>query len=158
MARYEEEYYDDEEYGEEEYDENLAKPGWLTETPYWAISAVLHLVLILTLAVTPHEEPFSALVIVLGGLGLLILAAMAATSFRRVAARVGSARVKTLHALGMYYLSGIFFYDSVLAWFLKAQDLAYVVLGTLLLGVYGMRLSLYLRRRSSARLPETQSA
>ncbi|MEM7231115.1 MAG: hypothetical protein AAF517_03005, partial [Planctomycetota bacterium] len=53
MARYEEEYYDDEEYGEEEYEENLAKPGWLTETPYWAISAVLHLVLILIIMTIP---------------------------------------------------------------------------------------------------------
>mgnify|MGYP003310886454 CR=1 FL=1 len=43
-----------EEYYEEEYDEEMEgeeelfdKPGWLTEMPYWAVSAILHIILIL---------------------------------------------------------------------------------------------------------------
>ena len=43
-----------EEYDEEEYDEEMEgeeevfdKPGWLTEMPYWAVSAILHIILIL---------------------------------------------------------------------------------------------------------------
>ena len=43
-----------EEYHEEEYDEEVEgeeelfdKPGWLTEMPYWAVSAILHIILIL---------------------------------------------------------------------------------------------------------------
>ena len=43
-----------EEYNEEEYDEEMEgeeelfdKPGWLTEMPYWAVSAILHIILIL---------------------------------------------------------------------------------------------------------------
>ena len=42
----------DQEYYEEDgaYDEPQSKlPGWLTETPYWAISAVLHLIVILVI-------------------------------------------------------------------------------------------------------------
>ncbi|MCZ6795374.1 MAG: hypothetical protein O7J95_17350, partial [Planctomycetota bacterium] len=46
--------YDD--YGDETYEDEIsgdeeptAKPGWLQETPFWAISAILHLVLIFIL-------------------------------------------------------------------------------------------------------------
>ena len=53
-----EEYYDDE-LNEEEYDEEFDKPGWLQDTPYWAISAVLHLIVALVLVAwaIPTPEP-----------------------------------------------------------------------------------------------------
>ena len=45
-----EEYDDGEEYaGEDEEQEEFEKPAWLREMPYWAISAVLHLILVLIL-------------------------------------------------------------------------------------------------------------
>ncbi|MEM7230853.1 MAG: hypothetical protein AAF517_01680 [Planctomycetota bacterium] len=42
---------------QDEYEETLAKPGWLTETPFWAVSAVLHLVLILVIMAIPLFTP-----------------------------------------------------------------------------------------------------
>ncbi len=46
--------YDDEDedageddYGDEGLEETYERPGWLREMPYWAISAVLHLILVL---------------------------------------------------------------------------------------------------------------
>ena len=44
QEEYYEEEFDEEEEGEEEIFE---RPGWLIETPYWAVSAILHIILIL---------------------------------------------------------------------------------------------------------------
>ncbi len=47
---YDDDEYDDEEYDEEEYDdeeEGAVLPGWMGDAPWWAISAVLHLVILL---------------------------------------------------------------------------------------------------------------
>ena len=56
MARYEDEYdeYDDE-YEDGEYDEVAPPPNWLRETPFWAISAVLHLILIIIIWVVAPD-------------------------------------------------------------------------------------------------------
>ena len=55
-----EEYYDeDEDAGEDDegVEEVYERPGWLREMPYWAISAVLHLILVLIMvAVVVYEE------------------------------------------------------------------------------------------------------
>ena len=53
-----EEYDDGEEYaGDDEEQEEFEKPAWLREMPYWAISAVLHLILVLIMvAVVVYEE------------------------------------------------------------------------------------------------------
>jgi len=50
-----EEYDEENEFEEEEYE----KPGWLTSMPYWGISAILHLVLILLIGaiVLSRQEP-----------------------------------------------------------------------------------------------------
>jgi len=47
----EESYDEDDDAGEDEYgdEEIYERPGWLREMPYWAISAVLHLILVLIL-------------------------------------------------------------------------------------------------------------
>ncbi len=55
MAEYDDDVYQD----EDEYDEEYDRPQWLRETPYWAISAVLHLILVLILVaiVIEVEQP-----------------------------------------------------------------------------------------------------
>ena len=49
-------YYDDEDYEEEEGDEEYERPAWLTDMPYWAISAVVHLILVMLLVAFVVEE------------------------------------------------------------------------------------------------------
>jgi hypothetical protein len=77
----------------------------------FAVSHALHLVAILALYHWSGRELFagtSPLVTVVGGLGYILLAAMAATSFDRAVAWLGVRRWRLLHTIGMYYLWFVF--------------------------------------------------
>jgi DMSO/TMAO reductase YedYZ heme-binding membrane subunit len=76
----------------------------------FAISHAIHLAAIVALA-TGHPTSFgttSALTRYGGGLGFVIVAVLAATSNDASVRRLGAARWKTLHRVGVWYLFGIF--------------------------------------------------
>ena len=69
-----------------------------------------HLCLILWLASIPGTA-FAATVIAVGGFGLVLVAALALTSFPGPTRALGPRRWKRLHRVGVHYLAGIFAFD-----------------------------------------------
>ena len=74
----------------------------------FAISHFVHLVPIIVLATTVPSFRANRTTLIFGGFGYVVLAAMAATSFDRTAAWLGSRAWKRLHTFGVYYLWFIF--------------------------------------------------
>ena len=85
---------------------------WLVENRRYlgvsfATSHTFHFAAIIGLTrVSPESPP--AVVVALGGLGFVFIAAMAATSFDTTAAWLGARRWKRLHTTGVYYLWIVF--------------------------------------------------
>ena len=74
----------------------------------FATSHLVHTGAIAGLARTAAQAPFHMTTIVLGGFGLVVIAAMTATSFDRTAAWLGPRAWRVLHTFGVYYLWLIF--------------------------------------------------
>ena len=77
----------------------------------FAVSHLLHLIAIFALYHWSGRELLagtSPVVAVVGGLGYLLLAALAATSFDGAVALLGVRRWRLLHTIGMYYLWFVF--------------------------------------------------
>jgi hypothetical protein len=74
----------------------------------FAVSHLSHLVAIVALARTAPDFHFATPTVVVGGLGYVFVAAMAATSFDRAAAWLGPARWRRLHLVGGWYVWLVF--------------------------------------------------
>ncbi|MET0152535.1 MAG: hypothetical protein ABW298_07995 [Candidatus Binatia bacterium] len=125
---------------------------WLLENRRYlgvsfATSHAVHLAAIVGLTRVSAHRPDSA-VLVLGGLGFLLILAMAATSFDRTAALLGARRWKRLHTTGIYYIWAVFTLTYLGN---AAKDPKAVVSVALLLGALAFRLS----RRRSGHAPAT---
>jgi hypothetical protein len=77
----------------------------------FAVSHGMHLAGILTLArtSTAFRADVDMVTVIFGGLGFVVAALLAATSFDRTAAWLGARRWRVLHKFGVYYLWFIFF-------------------------------------------------
>jgi len=95
----------------------------------FAVSHAFHLAAIVGL-VRLSPEPTPVVTIVLGGLGYVFIAAMAATSFDATAAWLGARRWKLLHTTGLYYLWIVFTLTSLGA--AHRDPLATIALASLL--------------------------
>jgi DMSO/TMAO reductase YedYZ heme-binding membrane subunit len=97
--------------------------AWPTAASHWlaanrrylgvsfAVSHLAHLCAILTLvgwSIRTFVNTAGVVTAVAGGIGYLVVAAMAATSFDRTAAWLGPRRWRRLHTTGVYYLWGVF--------------------------------------------------
>lgn len=123
----------------------------------FAGSHVVHAVMIATLVASVAGTSFPVPVLVFGGLGFGVIAALAVTSFPAPRRRLGAARWRALHTAGVWYVSLVYAYDFLLKPGLQG-DLAqprYAVFAALLLAAYGLRLS---RARAGARAPRASGA
>ncbi|MBI3783834.1 MAG: hypothetical protein HY270_10570 [Deltaproteobacteria bacterium] len=112
----------------------------------FALSHALHLAVILILLRVDPEFAISRGTIVGGGLAYLFIFAMAATSFDRSAAWVGSVVWRRLHTVGSYYIWFIFF--ASYAPRAAIQSIWYLPLVLLLLAGLFLRLT---RKRVASR-------
>jgi sulfoxide reductase heme-binding subunit YedZ len=114
----------------------------------FAVSHFLHLGAIVALAQRfPHpfmEQSAQPLVLIGGGLGYLLIAAMVATSFDRSAAWLGARRWRILHTVGNYWVLAIFA-NSYLGRALREPAYLPAMLGIVL--ALGLRVIVYLRRK-----------
>lgn len=85
--------------------------------------------------------------LIFGGFAYVLLALMAATSFRPTAALIGPRAWRILHLAGSYYIALIFL-NSYLG--RAAVDAAYLPLALIILGALVLRLVPRLRRRRAA--------
>lgn len=117
----------------------------------FAVSMGVHGALIVALWQT-HRESFVASVtpstVFGGGVGFVLIALMAATSFDRTAALLGRRAWKVLHTVGMYYLWIVFAF-SYLG---RVHSPPYALLFGLLLFSLGLRLVALARRRRRLRI------
>lgn len=86
--------------------------GWLVENRRYlglsfAVSHLVHLAAIVELFRLTERSP-DAVTVVVGGIGYLLLFAMAATSSDAAIAWLGARRWKTLHSIGIHYLWFVF--------------------------------------------------
>ncbi|PWR23677.1 hypothetical protein [Zavarzinia compransoris] len=82
--------------------------------------------------------------LIFGGLAYLLIAAMAATSFRPTAALIGPRAWRGLHLAGGYYIALVFLNSYAGR---AAKDLAYLPLALAVVGALALRLAARLRRR-----------
>jgi DMSO/TMAO reductase YedYZ heme-binding membrane subunit len=110
----------------------------------FAVSHFVHLVAIVELVRITARSP-SAVTLVIGGIGYVLLFAMAATSSDAAIAWLGARRWRQLHSFGLHYLWGVFtltLLDSVLLSAVAAlAELA-------LVGAMALRLTVWIRRRA----------
>lgn len=85
--------------------------------------------------------------LIFGGFAYLLLALMAATSFRATATLLGPRRWRALHLVGSYYIALIFLNSYVGR---AVADLAYLPLALIIVGALLLRLAPRLRRRRAA--------
>jgi DMSO/TMAO reductase YedYZ heme-binding membrane subunit len=112
-----------------------------------------HLGLIVALLLAAPATRFPWIVVVFGGLGFVVLAALAVTSFPGPAKRLGGAAWRRLHSAGVWYLSFIFAYDFLLKPSLHGRlgEPRYAAFAAMLTVAYGLRLDRAWRRARSAR-------
>lgn len=112
----------------------------------FAASHTVHLAAILHLA---YLKPgiYDATTLILGGLGYVFLAAMAATSFNSTTRMLGPKAWKALHKTGMYYL-GFIFVATVMD--RVGAKPPYAIFPLAYLGVWALRVWVFASRRRSA--------
>lgn len=120
---------------------------WLRNRRYlgvsFAVSHFAHLGAIVALSRASGTSPGPAVVVV-GGLGYLLIAAMVATSFDRSAAWLGARAWNRLHRAGLHYVFGVFLFTYAGA---AAQGRIFPALAAAsLLAALALRLVARLRR------------
>jgi len=112
----------------------------------FAVSHAMHLAAIITLARVSAKfaGDVSRVTVIAGGLGFVVVALLAATSFDRTAAWLGPRRWRMLHKTGVYYLWFIFFVTYLPP---ALQFVTYVPFVVLLLAAMGVRLWARVGRR-----------
>ena len=114
----------------------------------FAVSHLLHLLAIFALydwSLGRFFGEIGAPAIVVGGIGYLFVAALAATSFDTTAAWLGQRRWKRLHTAGMYWLWGVFTISYVPRALMESA--AYAPLALASLAALALRIR-YRRRRA----------
>jgi hypothetical protein len=114
----------------------------------FAVSHGVHLVAIVGLWRATGIAP-EAVTLVIGGMGYVFLAAMAATSSDAAVAWLGARRWKTLHAIGIQYLWLVF--ALTLAGRVARSPVA-AVAELALLGALALKISVRMKRRSARQL------
>jgi DMSO/TMAO reductase YedYZ heme-binding membrane subunit len=116
----------------------------------FAVSHFLHLAAILALA-SGHSESFwqgtNAATVVGGGLGYVLIAAMAATSSDAAVRRLGARRWKLLHRVGLWVVFGIFAQSYIPRALMNPY---YAPAGIAVVGALGIRVAAWLRGRRRA--------
>jgi hypothetical protein len=112
----------------------------------FAASHAIHLLGIAAVAALSPDFERSTATLIAGGLGYVLLFAMAATSFDGAVARIGRDRWKLLHRTGMYYL-GVIFLISYLPRAL-VESAWYWLFAAPLLAAFALRLFVWRRRQA----------
>jgi hypothetical protein len=111
----------------------------------FAASHAIHLLGIAAVAALSPDFERSTATLIAGGLGYVLLFAMAATSFDGAVAWLGRDRWKLLHRTGMYYLGAIF----LVSYLPRAlvESAWYWLFAAPLLAAFALRLFVWRRRR-----------
>lgn len=118
----------------------------------FAGSHAVHGALLVWYALAIESAHFLLFVLIGGGIGFVLIAAMAITSFDGPARAIGTRAWRRLHTFGTWYISGIFAVDFVLTPILKGRQFepAYLPFALALVAVYAMRAMSRLRVSSPA--------
>jgi methionine sulfoxide reductase heme-binding subunit len=120
----------------------------------FAVSHAVHLVAIVRLGLL-HPGLYDPVTLILGGLGFVFLAAMAATSFNATTRRLGPRAWKALHKTGMYYLGFVFI--ATFAGRIAERPL-YVFFPLVFFAAWALRVFVFIRLRARNRADEAAPA
>lgn len=109
---------------------------------------IVHLGLILTIFEVSPTAPQPPEVVMGGTIGMLLIGAMAVTSFRDVTDRIPQKLTKAIHLMGTgYLLFFVFVFDILVSVFTKSPQEVYVTLSALYFLALAIKLCSYAARR-----------